>query len=611
MTDFGVTLDGFVLKTVSDILDEMVAAEKSAFGPGINTQSDSALGVLNGLMADQAGQLWQVAQAVYRALYPDSASGDALDNVGAFTGATRIAAAPSTATVYLNITDGVTVPEGSEVSVGSTGTRWKTTADVTASTVFGATQNTQASVENVDTGAIAADAGAIDNIATPISGWSAKAGVASFADADYILANGMTLLIAIDGGAPQTITFHTGDFVSIAAATAAEVVAKISAGLTGGQASVIFGSSFRIESNTEGSGSSIQITGGTSVYALGLIREEVVGFNYDRSAKLPTTLANPYVLADLETLTVTVDGTSRSMTFHTADFVDITNATSQEVAKAITAGLGSYLQGIVYNDDYVQVESLTAGANSSIEFTGGTALAALGFSTALFTGSDGAATAGTDLELDAAYRLRREALLRISGKATVEAIRAAVRALDGVVQALVFENTTDEVDGDGLDPHSFEVVVEGGDDTDIAQTIFDTKDAGIDTYRDPGSAGRTVTITDSQGFTHDINFTRPTTEDMYVAITVSVDADVFGGGITADGEVQVQEALAATGSDQQIGDDVIINRFLASAMEVAGVLDVTVLKIDTVNPPVNTANISVAARTLALFDTSRIVVSVA
>jgi hypothetical protein len=92
-----------------------------------------------------------------------------------------------------------------------------------------------------------------------------------------------------------------------------------------------------------------------------------------------------------------------------------------------------------------------------------------------------------------------------------------------VLQAFVIENETDVTDGFGRPPHSFEVIVVGGDDQEIGQTIFDTKPIGINTYRVPGADGRTVQVTDSQGTVHDINFSRGNDIRMYTIIDVTVD----------------------------------------------------------------------------------------
>lgn len=80
----------------------------------------------------------------------------------------------------------------------------------------------------------------------------------------YVLSDGETLLVAVDGGSPQTITFNTGSFADIANARADEVVAVINAQITGATASVASPGAPQILSDETGKGSRIEITGGTA-----------------------------------------------------------------------------------------------------------------------------------------------------------------------------------------------------------------------------------------------------------------------------------------------------------------------------------------------------------
>ena len=96
--------------------------------------------------------------------------------------------------------------------------------------------------------------------------------------------------------------------------------------------------------------------------------------------------AETYTLVDGQTLTVAVDGGgAQTATFNTADFADIANATAAEVAAVITTDI----TGATASDSSgsVLIVSDTTGETSTIQVTGGTANTALGFSTALQTGS--------------------------------------------------------------------------------------------------------------------------------------------------------------------------------------------------------------------------------
>ena len=82
----------------------------------------------------------------------------------------------------------------------------------------------------------------------------------------YVLTNGMTLTVKVDGQATaQSIAFLTAEFVSIGAATAEEVAAVINAKIIGATATVTSGGTkVTITSDRKGTGSHVQVTGGTA-----------------------------------------------------------------------------------------------------------------------------------------------------------------------------------------------------------------------------------------------------------------------------------------------------------------------------------------------------------
>ena len=79
----------------------------------------------------------------------------------------------------------------------------------------------------------------------------------------YALADGDVLNVSIDGGGAQAITFNTAEFADIANATALEVAAVINAEIVGASSDDNAGS-VRITSDRKGSGSGVNVTGGTA-----------------------------------------------------------------------------------------------------------------------------------------------------------------------------------------------------------------------------------------------------------------------------------------------------------------------------------------------------------
>ena len=211
-------------------------------------------------------------------------------------------------------------------------------------------------------------------------------------------------------------------------------------------------------------------------------------------------------------------------------------------------------------------------------------------------------TLGADLQTDADLRLTREQNLRAEGNAALEAIRDKVLAVTGATACEVFENTTDAVDSDGRPPHSVEVLVQGGADADIRAAIFAAKSGGIATF---GSV--TGTVTDSEGFTHTLNFNRPTARAVYVVVNLTKDAATW----PSDGVAQEQTALTSWGADNlSVGGNLVTSQLYPPVFSVSGVKDVTSIYVGTSPSPGSSANLVAGVRDLFELDSSRITVNV-
>jgi uncharacterized phage protein gp47/JayE len=200
--------------------------------------------------------------------------------------------------------------------------------------------------------------------------------------------------------------------------------------------------------------------------------------------------------------------------------------------------------------------------------------------------NNAAATAGEPIETDAEYRLRQFAELAIVGGSTLAGIKADLLRVPGVTSVGMLENVSDTTDGDGLPPHSFEAIVLGGAEAAIGESIWKNKPAGIPTH------GLTpVTVTDSDGGSHDVNFTRPTEVSIYVAIEITT-----GDGYGTDEdlkdalELAAADPLSADGTDNpaflDVGEDVYAGRLVCVAIEAEGVLNARVgLSLSAISDP--------------------------
>ena len=181
------------------------------------------------------------------------------------------------------------------------------------------------------------------------------------------------------------------------------------------------------------------------------------------------------------------------------------------------------------------------------------------------------ATAGEERESDAALRKRRQQSLQTGGSRSLNAIRAAILALDGVEAATVIENTSIAsavVEGLTLAAKSIAVIVYPSTLTDdqkagVAQAIYETIPAGIST----NGTDVVATVTGLDGFSKTVKFDYASALEVDVAITVNL-AD---GYELEDVEEPVQEAVSDYFLTLGVGDAVRRLSILALVAAIDGI----------------------------------------
>lgn len=212
------------------------------------------------------------------------------------------------------------------------------------------------------------------------------------------------------------------------------------------------------------------------------------------------------------------------------------------------------------------------------------------------------ANTGRLAESDTALRQRWNASLYTRSVGMTDSIASALMALNGVTSAYVYENDSDSTDGDGRPPHSIEAVVNGGETDEIGLTIWQKKAAGIDTY-----GSQSVSINDSQGFPHTINFNRPLIVPIYLRITVTEYPEE---ALPPNAQAMITEAVLNYGNTLTVGNDVILQRFMGAIYQnVAGIGYITVTA-STDGTSYSSNNISIDARHVATFDATRVQVTI-
>ena len=208
---------------------------------------------------------------------------------------------------------------------------------------------------------------------------------------------------------------------------------------------------------------------------------------------------------------------------------------------------------------------------------------------------------GQPIESDTDYRARQQSEIAAQGGGTLDGLRSDVSQVLDVTAALALENTTADT-VDGMPPHSFELIVEGGEDQDIADSIWGNKPAGILAH---GSTQ--VTVTDSQGMEHVVGFSRPSELQVFIAVDLVTDDTYDGSGDHAGVKEAIRAGLKTPGLPGflGIGVDVYAGRVVCAAIEVRGVLNASAgLSFTAISAPEDgTDHLAIAERELAGINT--------
>lgn len=211
------------------------------------------------------------------------------------------------------------------------------------------------------------------------------------------------------------------------------------------------------------------------------------------------------------------------------------------------------------------------------------------------------AEVGSNDETDAELKASRNQELQLAGSSTVEAIIAEIGARPLVTAIIVFQNIYSIVDGDGRPPKSLDIVVQGDDEDDLAKAIWLVVGGGAETIGDIPKV-----VIDSQGFSQNVRFSRPTDISVYITANLIIDTNFY----PVDGDAQVEQAFLDYGENQKVGQDVVVygSKPLICAIEnIPGITDIELFIGKTVSPTLSD-NIIIEPREIAQFDSSRIVV---
>lgn len=211
---------------------------------------------------------------------------------------------------------------------------------------------------------------------------------------------------------------------------------------------------------------------------------------------------------------------------------------------------------------------------------------------------------GRNRETDAELRLRRVRSVGTNSQNMIDSLIGKLGNLPGVTHANVIQNRTDEVDENGLTPHSFEAIVAGGDNTEIAQTIWETFPFGIGMQ-----GGTSGTAIDGQLSLQVVPFTRPVQVPIYVEIQVKKRPGYPANGATVmkTATVDYANGILVEGRGFFVGDSVIYTE-LYTPINTVPAQEILSLRIGRNPLALAESNVPISMREYSYFDVGNITV---
>lgn len=208
-----------------------------------------------------------------------------------------------------------------------------------------------------------------------------------------------------------------------------------------------------------------------------------------------------------------------------------------------------------------------------------------------------AGVTGNDVETRDAFEARRRASVALNANGSVDAVRAAVLQVPGVLSCYAIDNPTSAAVTTGgvtLAANSIYVAVVGGDANAVAQAIWSKKSAGC-SYNGNTSIIVTDTNAAAQPYpTYTVQFETPT--DLPILFAVQIKASSL---LPTTINTLIQNAIVSAfsggdgGPSAQIGSTVFASRFYAAVGSVDPNCEVVSIQIGTATANQNYLSINI------------------
>ena len=656
--EYGVTAEGFRARRLIDVKEQLENEFIGEFGD-INLDAQSVTGQLIGIYAKVLADIWENLEDVYFSQYPNSASGIALDNVVQLNGITRLPAQRTTVVGAATGTEGTIIPANSLARILSTGEVFFSSASATITR-----SNSIRNIVEV-TALVAAPYTVVINSTSYVYSLPVMTFTGAFVSGNVIDmringvnlpsvtyatsdANTRTLIATSLETSPAVLSATVvGDTIELVANDGFQLVVGVPS-ITGGISQPTYALSYAVPAtldevaeglsdiidlvdivtSTYVSGATFTIQAASSENPYSLSVGSNLQVNQTTSPVLFLAQSFGPVAAPAGTLTEILTPVAgwTSLTNFSAGVTGRNQETDAELrirrfnslrilgagtVEAIRARLLQEVPGVtsvlifenitmtqsdievLFNADFITGNTITAQVD-------GVNLATVPFTTNQLTTIN--LVAGILQNTD---EIKTVTVGGVGNRLlTIEMEESAVIEVDFEILGGASQ-TTFTISG-GRPPKSYEVVIEGGSDQAIGDNMWLTKPAGIQTF---GST--TVVVTDSQGTSQPISFSRATPIYLWAtAVLVLNPQETF----PANGQLLVAQAIVDYGNRLGIGVDVFVQRVEAQAFLVPGIGSVTVQLASTLNPSdtpsYSGADVDIGSTQVSVWDISRITVSI-
>ncbi len=135
---------------------------------------------------------------------------------------------------------------------------------------------------------------------------------------------------------------------------------------------------------------------------------------------------------------------------------------------------------------------------------------------------------GATEETDAQLRTRRQQSVALATTGYLNGLLGTVLNLDGVTEAVLYENDTGVTDANGIPDHCIWLIVAGGSSADIANALYEKKSYGANMR-----GAITVDIPTPSGSVFTAKWDQPVAENLYIRFSIQTTVAGFGFDDTA------------------------------------------------------------------------------